>query len=378
LRCYFLLTPLASILWISQFAGAQTPDISTALALEQQGKTTDAERVWQAIVEADPKNAEALAHLGLLEARQEHYDAAIEFDRKALSINPDVPGLQLNLGLALFKAARFSEAIPAFQTELRKHPGDQRLTILIGMSHYGMGDYLVAIPYLQQAAAHDADNLAIRLTMAHSCLWSKQYQCVLDVGKEILALNPDSPEADMLAGEALDEQGDLDGAIAQFRAAVKANSKEPNAHFGLGYLLWKQSKYAEAAEQFKAETDNDPSQVQAHAYLGNSYLQLEQFDKAEPELLAAIGGDPKLMMAHRDLGIVYSQTGRNDLAVKALEQALGLDNQDSSTHFHLARIYRSMGRIDEAKAESAAASRLNKQAAEALTQKVNSPPATSH
>ena len=44
-------------------------------------------------------------------------------------------------------------------------------------------------------------------------------------------------EADMLAGEALDEEGKISEATEQFRAAVKANPKEPNAHFGLGYLL---------------------------------------------------------------------------------------------------------------------------------------------
>src|SRR5581483_11814347 len=70
------------------------------------------------------------------------------------------------------------------------------------MAHYGMGDYLVAIPYLKQAAKMDPQSLPLRLTLAHSCLWSKQYQCVMDVYKEILALNAESAEADMLAGEA--------------------------------------------------------------------------------------------------------------------------------------------------------------------------------
>ena len=44
----------------------------------------------------------------------------------------------------------------------------------------------------------------------------------------------------MLAGEALDELKDAAGAIQQFRAAVKADPREPEVHFGLGYLLWTQ------------------------------------------------------------------------------------------------------------------------------------------
>ena len=151
------------------------------MTLEKQGQNAEAEQIWDGIAKADPRDAEALAHLGLLEARQEHYESAIDYYRRAIAINPDLPGLQMNLGLALFKAAQFPDAIETFSSEIRKHPGDLRLTILLGMAHYGMKDYLVAIPYLQRATERDAQSIPLRLTLAHSCMWSKQYQCVLNV-----------------------------------------------------------------------------------------------------------------------------------------------------------------------------------------------------
>ena len=346
------------------------------LALEQQGRTAEAIEAWKSVITADPANAQALAHLGLLEARQEHYGDAIENYKKALALKPDMPGLQLNLGLALFKATRFPEAIPVFTAELHQHPGDQRLTILVGMSHYGMGDYLVAVPYLQRAAANDPQNLELRMTLAHSCMWSKQYQCVLDVEKEILALNPDSAEADILAGEALDQQGDDVGATEQFRAATKANPKEPNVHFGLGYLLWKQSKFAEAAVELQAELDDDSSNTQARAYLADAYVELTQYDKAEPELTKAIAASATSEMAHRDLGIVYANTGRNEAAMKELQRAIELDSQDIAPHWRLAKLYQAMGKKDEAKAEFAISSKMHQQANEALTEKMSGPPPT--
>ena len=358
---------------------AQGDARQNALTLEQRGQSAEAEQAWQSIASSNPQSAEAYAHLGLLDARQERYDEAVANYRKAISLNAELPGLQMNLGLALFKAKDFKGAIKPFAAELKKHPDDQRLTILLGMAHYGMGDYFVAIPYLQKAAEREPQSLPLRLTLAHSCLWSKQYQCVLDVYKEILTLNAESAEADMLAGEALDEKGDNAGATEQFRAAVRSNPKEPNAHFGLAYLLWTQNHFQEAATEFQAELDNDPQHLEARAYLGDSYLQLKDYVKAQPELEKARAADASLALVHRDLGIIYAEEGRKEDAISELQKAIELDPKDVSPHWRLAKLYQSTGKKEEAKAEFAKASAMNKesiQASQALYQKLAEAQAT--
>jgi tetratricopeptide (TPR) repeat protein len=360
---------------------AQSDSRVEALALEQQGRNPEAEQVWKTIAEADPKNPEAFAHLGLLESRQEHYADAVVNYRRAQKLDPTMPGLEMNMGLALFKASQFPDAIKAFALEAGKYPANspqgQRLNILLGMAHYGMGDYFVAIPYLRRAADQDPQSLPLRLALAHSCLWSKQFDCVMEVYKEILTLNADSAEADMLAGEALDEKGDDAGATEEFRAATKANPREPNAHFGLGYLLWKQNHFDEAAKEFRAELDNDPTHLQARAYLGDCYVEMNQYEKAQAELEAAAlsSAGASSSLVHRDLGIVYAAAGRNDEAVKELLKAIALDPADVSPHWRLAKLYQSMGRKEEAKAQFDIAGAVNQQKRRPLTQEiVEAPP----
>jgi len=176
-----------------------------AMALEQKGQNSEAEEIWAAMVKADARDAEALAHLGLLSAREEHYVDAIDYYRRAIAINSSLPGLQMNLGLALFKVGQFPDAIKCFTSEIKKHPGDLRLTILLGMAHFEMKDYLVAIPYLQRATERDPQSLALYTTLAQSCLWSKQYPCVVKVQQQLVALKEESAEVDSLAREALDQ-----------------------------------------------------------------------------------------------------------------------------------------------------------------------------
>jgi tetratricopeptide (TPR) repeat protein len=374
LKVFYRIRLCISLAWMA-FAvtlglHAQTGTRADALALEQQGRNAEAQQIWQSLTQSAPRNPEAFAHLGLLEARQQHYDTAVAFYRQALALDPSLPGLEMNLGLALFKDDKFQESVKPFTIELRRHPGDQRLTTLLGMAHYGMGDYLVAIPYLRRAAEKDPQNLPLRLTLAHSCMWSKQYQCVLDVYREILALNAESAEADMLAGEALDEKHDSTGAIEQFRSAVKANPKEPNVHFGLGYLLWTQRQYEEAAREFQAEIENDPQHAQSLEYLGDTYVELRNYPQAQAELEKAVAAAPASSLAHRDLGIVYVEIGRQDDAVHELQRAAALDPADVAPHWRLARLYQSMGRKDDAKVEFTKASTMNKQTNEALYKKM--------
>jgi tetratricopeptide (TPR) repeat protein len=347
----------------------------TAIVLEQQDKNADAETAWRAVLKARPANAEAYAHLGLLQARQEHYTEAIASYRKALALNPAFPSLRLNLGLALFKSGEMKEAVAVFTPLLKSQapasPEAQRLTILLGMAHYGLGDYAAASPYLKQAAERDPQNLQLRLALAHSCLWSKQYQCVLDTYHEILSLNAESAEADMLAGEAQDELKNPSGAIDEFRAAVKADPQQPDVHFGLGYLLWTRRQYPEAVTEFHAELANNPSHAQALAYLGDAELQLSHPDAAIVYLQQAAKLAPRLPLPHLDLGIAYADQGKQENALTEMKEATRLDPEDANGHWHLGRLYRAMGKKDEATVEFDKASSIHKATNDALREKMS-------
>jgi len=349
---------------VGQSATSVEEQRQQAFALEQQGQNAEAEAVWSALARSEPRSAEAYAHMGFLEARQAHYAEAVPLYRKALAFDSAMPGLKMNLGLALFKSGALKEAIETFTLLLKSEPAESaealRLTTLIGIAHYGLGEYAEAVPDLKQATASDAKNLPFRLMLAQSCLGAKQYPCVLDVYHEILELNAESAEADMLAGEALDEMKDHAGAIQQFRAAVKADPKVPNVHFGLGYLLWTQSQYDEAAQEFQAELVNVPDSAQALAYLADTKMQLSHPDVARPLVEKAIELDAQMELAHLDLGILDVDAGKREDALREFQTAAKLNPNDVRPHWQLARLYKAMGKAQEAKVEFDKTSSLHK------------------
>ena len=372
--CFLLLSLVVSAACGAQSPGGPAEKRQHALALEAQGKTAEAEAEWRMLSERLPKNPESWAHMGLLEARQEHYKEAVSFYRKALELNPGTPGLRMNLALALFKGGELKEALQEFavlETAASANPAElQRLRILIGMTHYGLGQYSEAIAPLQAAAEADKSSLPLRLALAHSCLWVKKTQCVMDVYHQILELNAESAEADMLAAEALDEMKDTQGAITMMRAAVKVNPQEPNVHFALGYLLWTQKQYAESESEFRAELASDPQHVQAMAYLADGMIKTQRAEEAVPWLRKAVALNPENGFAHLNLGILAMDSGRNDEALKELQAAEKLTPEDVNVHWRLGKLYRALGRKDDAKAEFDQAATLNQAANEDLRKRI--------
>jgi tetratricopeptide (TPR) repeat protein len=380
-----VLLAVSSPLLCAAMCGAQNGALpedtrQTALVLEQQGRDADSEAAWRSYLESHPASSEAYAHLGLLEARQQHYKEAVPLYRKALALHSAIPGLRLNLALALFKdgdmQAALQEFTPLLKAAPKSSPEHQRLTILAGMCHYGLRDYAKAVPYLREAASADPRNLPLRLALAHSCLWSKQYECVLDTYKEILSLDADSAEADMLAGEALDGLKDTTGAIEQFRAAVKADPKMPDVHFGLGYLLWSKRQFAEAVPEFQAELDNNPQHAQAATYLADADLHLGHPEEALPLLKSAIRIDPAIELAHLDLGQIEADAGRREDALRELETAAKIAPNDVDVHWRLGRLYKATGNPQQAKAEFDKAKSITEAADTALVNKMTPPSAT--
>ncbi|MBI2158779.1 MAG: tetratricopeptide repeat protein, partial [Candidatus Rokubacteria bacterium] len=96
-----------------------------------EGRYGDAIAAYQAILKRDPKNVDAMTHLGLIVAIGGHADSALETFEKALAIDPNYPPALLYRGQVLYEAKKDSAgAIKSWEKFLAvAPPGEDRTRI---------------------------------------------------------------------------------------------------------------------------------------------------------------------------------------------------------------------------------------------------------
>ncbi|PYV25718.1 MAG: hypothetical protein DMG24_08680 [Acidobacteria bacterium] len=95
----------------------------------------------------------------------------------------------------------------------------------------------------------------------------------------------------------------------------------PEPHYTQGVILWQQGKLDEAATEFRAAIRLRPGYAQAHSILGSVLRQKGDLEGALDELHQAVALDANDAAAHQSLGTVYRQKGDTAKAQEEFQKA---------------------------------------------------------
>ena len=93
-------------------------------------------------------------------------------------------------------------------------------------------------------------------------------------------------------GNALAEQGNVEGAIAAFESAIALDERNADAYYNLGYWLSAQNQLIEAETAYRAALQLMPFDSQSHYNLGLVLAQQGQRAEAEVMLRRSLLLDP--------------------------------------------------------------------------------------
>ncbi len=318
-------------------------------------------------------------------------DLAVAEFRAIVSLDPDNVDARGNLGVLLFFQGHYAEAIPQLRTTLRLRPTLWKIQALLGiaekrtgMSESARADLEEAFPNLQEqkvrieagmelieiySTAGDLDKAAATagvlrgLYPTNTDILYTSYRIYSDLAAEsMLSLSmvaPNSARMHQVMAHELERQGDTEGAIKNYREALKLNPQLPGLHFELAEVLRASSVPAEkdeaegeykaalAVSQFDEQSErrlgdiaarrNDekeayeyysravqlqPNDAEANIGLGKTLISMKQPRKAEALFERAIQQDPTIAVAHYRLSLLYRDAGRTADAHREMQEFL--------------------------------------------------------
>jgi tetratricopeptide (TPR) repeat protein len=175
---------------------------------------------------------------------------------------------------------------------------------------------------------------------------------------EQLVGRDDSPEAQVVVGQALLADNRFEDAEKAFHQALRINPQLRGVHFLLGAVKWKTQEAPAAIGEWREEVRRDPANFEAVFALGAALAEkgdpaearslLEKADRMRPNYAPTLYHLGKLGWKEKRAG-----------AQALLERSVAGDPDNRAAHYLLGQIYRARGRVAEAERETAEVRRLS-------------------
>jgi FkbM family methyltransferase len=254
------------------------------------GQYADAERLYQAALETDPDNPDALHLLGLVAGKTGEPNKAIQLIQRAISGNPTTAFFHLNLGNAYRTTGNFIEATDCYRQAMSLDPN-------FAEAHGNMGDILVETG---------------RLTEAMTCY------------REAVEIKPAFANAHNNMGNLFARQGDLKSASDCYRLATQHDPLHADAYSNLGYTLTDLREFEAAEASCRRSVEVDPGHAAAWCNLSRVLFLRNEFTAAEEAAIESLRLAPNMPEASLVLGHVYASSDRRGAAIESYRTALEL------------------------------------------------------
>ncbi|MFK7840026.1 MAG: tetratricopeptide repeat protein [Bdellovibrionales bacterium] len=191
------------------------------------------------------------------------------------------------------------------------------------------------------------------LLLGHIATRNERYDEAINFYKSVSAEHPKYFDARRLAANLLEDQGDVDGALAALQELVN-NDDNLEALIQIGDIHRRAEDFEQAAKVYNKVVKKLDSIIpeeywQLHYVRGMSYEQMGEWDKAEADLLAALEFQPNNPYVLNYLGYSWADLGINlKKSQEMIEKAVELRPQDGYITDSLGWVLYKVGQYVEA------------------------------
>ncbi|HEY4311340.1 MAG TPA: tetratricopeptide repeat protein [Pirellulales bacterium] len=218
--------------------------------------------------------------------------------------------------------------------------------LTIALQHHQAGRRQAAEQMYRQILAVDPqqpDALHLLGVMAHE---AGQHDVAIDYIRRAIELRETASVFHVNLGNAYQAQARRDEAVACFRRALTLNPDFPEAHCNLGNALRDQGKIAEAVESYHRALAIHRNYAEAHNNLGNAWQLQGRLDEAIACYRRALEARHDYAEAHNNLGTALLARQEPDEAVASYRRAIAAKTNYVEAYYNLGIALNSQGKHD--------------------------------
>jgi Flp pilus assembly protein TadD len=164
-------------------------------------------------------------------------------------------------------------------------------------------------------------------------------------------------EAALAEGRALEQAGDLAGAIGAYEAALGSAPDDPQLLAALAGLAGRMGSHAAAAGLWARVAELEPGRLEAVDGRARALRELGRFDEAVGLLRQALLANPGDARLWNSLGVTLTQDSQAALAITFLDEAIRLDPQHATALYNRGNARFDLGELAAAGTDFAEAAR---------------------
>ena len=281
--------------------------LQQGVAAQKEGKLQDAERLYRAILQAQPKHPDANHNLGVLAVAVGKPLEAIPLFKLALETSPQTEKFWRSCVEALI-ASGHDESLTLATAFTQQFPDIASAWVCLGVALGNSGDF--------HGSSHALDRAS--------------------------KLSPDHAEVHYNLGVALAKAGKFKPAMESYQRALVLEPSHAASGYNLSNILYRLGKSEEAEIAFKQIILKQPLNVSARCNLSALLTEIGKPDEAVGFLSGAIKVDQTHAKSHSNLGDALKELGRVEQAEASYREAVFMAPKNFELHSNLLMLMSSM------------------------------------
>lgn len=169
--------------------------IEEGIALQNQRRFVDAERLYQSVLHENPEHPDALNLMGILAVEANQTKIALSYLEKAVKLEPKIAMYRNNLGNTLIISTRYKDALLHLRRAVAIDPNYTEAWSNLGKASRLNGDIAEAAKFFKKALAISPGFLNAQTGLAEIASETGQFEQAQAKFEHILILNPQNLDA---------------------------------------------------------------------------------------------------------------------------------------------------------------------------------------